>query len=143
MPRPLFLIAVLACQIPAGAAIADPELVLVASSRSPVVNLTVPDARKLFLGSPVLINGQLLRPVRNIADALVSEMFMQKVMFMSTEDYERQIRSRVSRTGGGRPPAYDDMGELIVALQRDPLAVTYMPLSQARARPGLRILGEP
>lgn len=142
MTRSLFLITALAgLAIASIEAAADPELVLVASARSPVAQITVADARKLFLGIPVTVHGQAIKPVRNLSDGLLSEMFMQKVMFMSSEDYERQIETRVSRTGGGRPASHGDLSGLTAALQRDPLAVSYMPRSQAGS--GLKIVGEP
>ncbi|MBS1191023.1 MAG: hypothetical protein H6R10_2815 [Rhodocyclaceae bacterium] len=137
------LIAALAGLAATGLSIAGPEVVLVASKRSPVGQMAVAEARNLFLGLPVGVGGQALKPVRNTADGVVTEAFMQRVMFMSAEDYERQIRTRVTRSGGSRPAAYGDLTEVTTVLQRDPLAVTYMERSQAKHSPGLKIIGEP
>lgn len=119
----------------------EPSLVLVASAHSAIQRLTPDETRKLYLGIPMIVDSQRIRPLRNNADPMVQEMFMQKVMFMSTPAYERQILSRVFRMGGTRPPEYAEVNALIKALERDPAAVTYLPRELA-TRPGLKIVGE-
>lgn len=143
MTRFLPLLAALAGLIATSIAQAGgPDLVLVASKRSPLMQMTVPEVRKAFLGMPLTVNGQGVKPLRNLSDRRVAEIFMQRVMFMSMEEYERRIEARVARTGGGRPPAYDDTTELMTALQRDPLAITYLPRHQVGSDSGLKIIGE-
>ena len=144
MTRRLFL-ALLACMLlPPGlrAQTVEPSLVLVASAQSAIQRLSPDETRKLYLGIPMLVDSQRIRPLRNNTNLKVQEMFMQKVMFMSTPAYERQILSRVFRMGGTRPLAYAELRELLKALERDPAAVTYMPREFATARPGLKIVGE-
>jgi hypothetical protein len=121
---------------------AGSSLVLVASARSVIRQLSPEETRKLYLGVPMLIDSQRVHPLRNNSDPTVQEMFMQKVMFMSTPAYERQILSRVFRMGGTRPQAYAELRELLKALEGDPAAVTYLPRDVAAARPGLKIVGE-
>jgi hypothetical protein len=91
----------------------------------------------------MVVDGKLVHPLRNNSDATMQEMFMQKVMFMSTQAYERQILSRVFRTGGSRPPEYADMPELLKALENDRNAVTYVPRDTALSTAGVRIVLEP
>lgn len=142
MTRSPLLISLLAgLTLASAAAAANPELVLVASARSPLAQMTVADARKLFLGLPMAVHGLTIRPVRNLSDGVVTEMFMQKVMFMSSDDYERQIHTRVSRMGASSPASYDEFAGLMAALEQDPLTVSYMP--RDRAGRALKILGEP
>lgn len=121
----------------------DRRVVLVAGAQSVVPNLSPDEVRKLYLGMPMLVAGYPLHPLRNNADETVQEMFMQKVMFMSTPAYERQILSRVFRVGGNRPPVYTEMKELVEALESDRTALSYMPKDLAMATPGLKIVGEP
>lgn len=121
----------------------DRHVVLVAGAQSVVPNLSPDEVRKLYLGMPMLVAGYPLHPLRNNADETVQEMFMQKVMFMSTPAYERQILSRVFRVGGNRPPVYTEMKELVEALESDRTALSYMPKDLAMATPGLKIVGEP
>jgi len=117
-------------------------LVLVASAHSAIQRLSPDETRKLYLGIPMIVGSQRVRPLRNSTNLKVQEMFMQKVMFMSTPAYERQILSRVFRMGGTRPPAYAELRDLLNALETDPAAVTYVPREIATARPGLKIVGE-
>ena len=120
----------------------EQPLVLVANVHSAIRWLSPDETRKLYLGIPILVDSQRVRPLRNSTNLKVQEMFMQKVMFMSTPAYERQILSRVFRMGGTRPLAYAELHDLLKALERDPAAVTYMPRELATSRPGLKIVGE-
>lgn len=119
-----------------------PALVLVANVHSPLQALSVAQTRKLYLGVPLLVGQQRIRPLRNNTNAVVQEIFMQKVMFMSTQAYERQILSRVFRTGGTRPAEYARLRDLLAVLESDPGAVTYLLRAFAETQPGLKIIGE-
>jgi len=120
----------------------EPSLVLVANAHSAIQRLSPSETRKLYLGIPMIVGSQRVRPLRNSTDPMVQEVFMQKVMFMSTPAYERQILSRVFRMGGTRPLAYAELRELLKALEKDPAAVTYLPREIATTRSGLKIVGE-
>lgn len=117
------------------------DLVLVTSSTSTITSLTPEQVRKLYLGIPLFSNGQTIKPLLNHSDGYLQEVFMQKVMFMSTPAYERQILSRVFRMGGNRPPAYTGLHKLLNALKSDPSTLTYMYSDEASAHPELKILG--
>lgn len=139
---PLLLLA--GMLLPSGlwAQTAGSSLVLVANAQSAIQKLSADEARKLYLGVPMLVDSQRIHPLRNNSDPMVQEMFMQKVMFMSTPAYERQILSRVFRMGGTRPQSYAELRELLKALENDPAAVTFLPRDVATARPGLKIVGD-
>jgi len=122
---------------------AGTRLVLVTSAQSPIHQLAPDEARKLYLGMPMMVDGKLIHPLRNNSDMTVQEMFMQKVMFMSTEAYERQILSHVFRSGGNRPPVFTQIPELLKALNSDRNAVTYLPRETALSKDGIRIILEP
>lgn len=122
---------------------ASSRLVLVTNAQSPIHQMTPDEARKLYLGMPMVVDGKLIHPLRNNSDTTMQEMFMQKVMFMSTQAYERQILSRVFRTGGNRPPVYTEIPELLKALESDRNAVTYLPRDTAISTVGVRIILEP
>jgi hypothetical protein len=143
MTRRLFLV-LLACfalQSSPRANMVEQSLVLVVNAHSSIQRLSPGEARRLYLGIPLIVDSQRVHPLRNNTDPMVQEMFMQRVMFMSTPAYERQILSRVFRMGGRRPLAYTELLELLKALERDPGAVTYLPRDLA-TRPGLKIVGE-
>ncbi len=138
--RILLLLCCLAC----GQAQATPDqnLVLVAGAGSPIATLPMQEARKIYLGVPVRLGDKTIQPFRNASDPLLVEVFMQRVMFMASDTYERQILNRVFRLGGERPPNFADARALSNALQSNPWAISYMWRETARATPGLKIVGE-
>ncbi len=116
----------LALLLLAGAARAegDDRLVLIVSASSPVTHLEIIDVRKLFLGLRVAPAGVPLRPLDNRADARLHEAFLQNVLGMSDEAFERRLLSMTLREGVPRPVAYHATAELLAAVAADPDAVT-------------------
>lgn len=121
---------------------AQASLVLVAGRQSPIVHVSADEARKLYLGIPLLVDGKRVNPLRNGIDPVATEMFMQRVMYMSSEAYDRQMRKRVREGWASCPPLKADRRALLEALASDPMAVTYMDRGQAIDNPPLRIVGE-
>jgi hypothetical protein len=134
-------LALLCAALPVQAA--DLRLVLVAGAQSPIRRISVEEERKLYLGLPLLVEGQPVQPVRNVSDRVTEEMFLQKVMFMSSQAYERQILSRVFRSGGNPPLVVTNQSDLIKTLLADRMAVTYMLREIAAATRGIKIVTEP
>ena len=91
--------------VPASAG--DQQLVLVTNAQSPITTLTSVEARRLYLGVPVQVNGRTVIPLRNTSEARLQEVFMQRVMHMATATYERPLchRSLVARQPRDRPSA--------------------------------------
>ena len=115
-------------------------LVLVCRTDSPLAALSAADVRKAYMGAPLIVNGQHVQPVRNQTDALLDEVFLQKVVFLSGPSYERQVLSRVFRLGGQKPAAYDQLPELLEELRNSPGTVTYMWANTLAAYPDLRVV---
>ena len=88
-------------------ATADPDLEF---------SLTSVQVRKLFLGFTVLHAGHALRPIRNRSDELLDKIFMQHVMAMSAEAYERRLLAMTLQQGRPRPLEVLSRDELIKAL---------------------------
>ncbi len=118
------------------------DLVLVATARSSISQLTPEEVRRLYLGIPVESGGQPVKPLINAIDNLTREIFMQEVLFMSMDAYQRQTLLRIHRTGAAPTPVYTDMPALLEALNADPDAVTYMLRATAVASSGVKIIGE-
>ena len=118
------------------------QLVLVTGSTTKIAPLPPAEVRKLFLGLPVSQNSLRLEPLRNVSDPLLNEVFLQKIMFMSAQSYERQLVSQVFRFGGHRPVSYSDSGMLAAALRDRPGTVSYMWLSSTRQIPGIQVVQE-
>lgn len=125
--------------LPAGK-IKAPNMVLVASIKSSANPLSVEEVRKLYLGATLLDNGHTIKPLLNYSDGYLQELFMQKVMLMSTKTYEHHILSRVFRMGGNRPKVYTGLHKLVGALNADPNTVTFMYSDEAGAHPGLKVI---
>lgn len=122
------------------------KLVLVAASGSAITRLSPADTRRLFLGVTVATPsaaGEPLHPLRNASDPALEETFLQKVIFMSRDAYERTLLTRIMHGGGTRPALYDSETSLINALLADKFAVTYMWADKAAAHSNLKIVAEP
>jgi len=116
-------------------------LILVSSQDSSIPALSPLDIRKLFLGVPIIRNGLILKPLRNATDPFLTEVFLQKVIFMSERSYDRELLSRVYRLGGKRPKIYSVNTELVNELRHIPGTLTYMWLDDIENTAGLKSLG--
>lgn len=116
-------------------------MVTVTGAQSKTTSLTQQEVRRLFLGETLFKDGERLIPLLNIGDPLLYEVFLQKVIFMSARNYERQVLSRVFRMGGKRPAAYTDDAELLEALRNEPGRVSYMWEDLAKFSPGIKTVG--
>jgi len=105
---------------------ADRAAVLVVSADSPLTTLEPIEMRKLFLGLLVSRDGRPLRPVRNVSDERLGQVFLQHVVAMSQTAYDRRILSQVLQQGRPRPQEIKSPEQLLKALAADPLAVSYM-----------------
>lgn len=137
----ILLVCLLLVSIGGAAQTTPRRLLLVCSVESTIPSLSHEEVRKLFLGIPTEKNGVRLKPLRNATDALITEVFLQKIIFMSKQKYERQLVSRMFRVGGSRPPVYTTIAELIDALRRSPEALTYMWSNQLAQADGVKTIG--
>jgi hypothetical protein len=120
----------------------EARLVLVASATSPLAPLSSSEVRRLYLGVPLTHDGREINALRNAESPVVKEMFLQRVLFMSAQAYERQLAARVYRGGGNKIPEIKEARLLLESLAADPLAVTFMQSDAALRRSGIKILAE-
>lgn len=142
--RPLRLIVLIALLSLLGIqslrAVSQRSLVLATSASSEMPSLTVAEARKLFLGVPLEKSGERPVPLLNTSDPLIFEVFLQKVAFMSANAFESQTMSVVFRLGGKRPESFNDLKNLMEALQQNPGTVTYLWEDQVRGNQGIKAI---
>lgn len=119
---------------------ADRQVVLVVSADSPVLQLEPIEVQKLFLGWPVVRDNHTLRPLRNVTDAVLSDIFLQYVVAMSQSAYDRRILRQVLQYGRPRPLEITNRADVVKSLTADRYAVSYMWLKDIPASPHLRIL---
>jgi len=139
----LLLFALLAWFIPEARG-GDPtpgSMLLVTSADTGLEQVSNEALRNAFLAIPVSVGGKRLRPLLNQSDPLLAEVFLQKIIFMSRDRYERQLVARVFRQGGKRPSAFRNLDDLVAELQASPNSITYMWSSQFATTKGLKQLG--
>ena len=119
---------------------AERQVVLVVSADSPVQQLDPLEVQKLFLGWPVARDNHALRPLRNVSDAALSDVFLQYVVAMSQSAYDRRILAQVLQRGRPRPLELAKGSDVIKALAADRYAVSYMWLKDVPVTPRLRII---
>jgi len=115
-------------------------LLVVASQTAPVDTLPPKMIRRLFLGVPYQTRIGPLKPVRNTSDAMLQEVFLQKILFMSKNTYRRVLASQLVRLREPGPAEYRETEKLIQALYTDPRLISYIWHSQLPADSHLKIL---
>lgn len=117
-------------------------LVLVSGAASNIPQLMPSEVRKLFLGAPLIKDGQRIEPLLNVTDPALYQVFLHKIIFMSGDNYQRQLNTRIAATGDPRLRKYSDRGQLIGALRSRRGAVSFMWNKDARAQKGLKVIQE-
>jgi len=118
------------------------RLVLVTDASSGIASLSSSEARRLFLGFPIIKGGHSLEAAINRSDPFLYQVFLQRVVFMSSSVYERHLLTNVIQLGGQRPQEYNDIRALISVLRGSPGTVSLLWESDAKANGNLIILGE-
>jgi len=141
MIRRLYFALLIFSQICCSRVLADENhLVLVASASSSIASLSTASVRRMYLGVPINQNGHAITPLLNIVDTTIQELFLQHVLFMSSNVYDRQIAGRRYRTGGNTVQEYANLSELVAALAANPWAVTYMTEESVLGMPNIKVL---
>ena len=123
-----------------GAALAQERVVLVASETSRIESMSSFEVRKLYMGISVMKNGRFVRALRNVSDARLNSVFLQSVVGLSEERYERRLLSNLLKYGTARPQESADLDTLVQTLGTDPFAVTYVWVRDGETLDGVKIL---
>lgn len=141
--KPSWLLLIALWLLSSGTAFADTyTLVLVAGEASSAPELSSKEIRWLFMGLPVVKDEQRIEPLLNATDPLVYEVFLQKVIYMSAQNYERRLVTRVFRMGGQRPKKYDNLSDLLRNLRENSNTVSFMWQENAQRHPNIKIVTE-
>ena len=116
------------------------KLVIVTGSQSNITSLTPKELRRVFLGLNVTNNNSAVIPIRNHSDEMLHEVFLQKIMFMSSRTYERQLNLRIVRKGLERPKQFSKQSEIISVLTNTNNSITYMWEQDAKNFSDLRVI---
>ncbi len=101
-------------------------LLVVASQSSPVNVLSRKMVRRLFLGVSYQTETGPLKPVRNVSDTMLQEVFLQKILFMSKNTYRHILANRLVRLREAGPAKYRKTDSLIQALNTNPRLISYI-----------------
>lgn len=101
------------------------NVVLIVSSRSHFAPLDLLEVRKLFLGFPVLRDGQALHPLRNQSDPRLDQIFLQNIVGMSDTTYDRRVLTLLLQQGRSPPPSLRSGAQLLAAIEQDDYAVSF------------------
>jgi hypothetical protein len=137
----IFLAACMLLAISTGHA-EEQRIVIVASEESDIKAISAKEVRRAYLGATIVLDGIEVKPLLNQTDKLAAEVFLQKVLYMSAEAYERQLLARAFR-GAGSPRAFQIRTDLLSALHNDNSTITFMLYGTAMTTPGIRIIGNP
>ena len=99
--------------------------VLVTADPDSYAALATIEVRKLFLGFTIVYNGSVLQPVRNRSDELLDQVFLQHVVSMSADVYERRLLALSLRQGRARPREVRSRDELLRVLKSVRHSVSY------------------
>lgn len=115
-------------------------LVAVSSGRSVLAGLKPTDLRLAFLSVPIGQGAARARPVLNHSSPLLYEVFLQKVVFLSSEQYQRQLVAHVFRSGGTRPMSVETEEQLVRLLREDPQRVSFMWARDAARHADIKVV---
>jgi len=135
-----YLALLLLFAVGAMAAPAD-RVVLIVNAGASFAPLDLAEVRKLFLGFPLIRNGEALHPFRNQSDARLDEVFLQNIVGMSDITYDRRVLSLMLQQGRTPPPSVHSRQQFLSTMATDPLAVSFAWESQVAASSQVKILG--
>jgi hypothetical protein len=130
------------CALPSMVYAEEQRIAIIACAESGINAVSAKEVRRVYLGASVVLDGVEIKPLLNQTDKLAGEVFLQKILFMSAETFERQLLAQSFR-GGSRLKAYENLTDLVAALQKDKATITFMLYEKAINTPGIRIVGTP
>ncbi len=130
----------IALALPALRARASNSVVLITTDPDPDFSLQSIRLRKVFLGFTVLHDGRLLRPIRNRSDPRLDAVFLQHVVAMSPEAYERRLLSLSLQQGRPRPLEVRSRMALLKAMRAELHTISFAWLSDVADEPGIHVV---
>lgn len=117
------------------------DVVIVVDASSPIHSIALADVRRRYLGVPVVVDGVEVTPIRNLSEATTYEVFLQRVLFMSAQNFERRMVTRIFSEGGRRIATVSSQDELNQVLHDNPGSISFA--RRAVVGGSLRIVAEP
>jgi len=115
-------------------------LVIVTNSNSELTPLNAKELRRLYLGLKVVKDNAHVKAIQNYSDDILHEVFLQKIMYMSSRTYQRQLKVITIRKGIKPPKEFSSNKSIENSLKNDNNSIAYMWKAHADANPNLHIL---
>jgi len=96
--------------------------------------------RKLFLGMPVQGKQHYLKPLVNVSDQQLENVFYQSVVAMSRKSFQAKTLMQKLRFAFAVPKQFEDQSLLLAELQKSPTGVTYMWQRDADKIENIRVI---
>jgi hypothetical protein len=138
--RLALLAALLLACLMTGAARAERSVVLVTNASCPIETLSMLQVRKAYFGLLISHEGYAVRALRLNNDDELNLIFHQAIVAMSEKSYERRLRSMLLKYGTPRPPEFDSVERMVVALKATDCSIAYLWRDDAAAVDGIREL---
>jgi len=116
------------------------HVVLISASKQHIPEFTRKELRLLYLGYAIIKNQQKYEPLINASQKQIYNSFLQKIMYMSKKNYERQMMSRIFRQGGERPEIFNSRSDLISNLSIKKNRITFVTLEFARDNKNIQVV---
>ena len=140
MIRKNFLLLIILITLSLSTIADDHTFVMVTSVETETTSLSSKELRRLYLGLTVTKNDNHIIPIRNHSDDTLHEVFLQKIMFMSSRTYERQLNLRTIKRGLKPPMKFESQQAIVETLINNKNSVAYMWEDQASRNPQLQII---
>lgn len=116
------------------------HLVAVANVTSKLGHFTTAQLRRAYLGAPMPKEVPPFRALVNRSDGQSYEMFLQKVLYMSDQAFERYVSQKQSGGDNAGRTIYRSEAKLLARLRADPRALTVVSDKVAAQAPFLKVL---
>jgi hypothetical protein len=117
------------------------KLLLVCGANSTLSSELTKSARKIFLGIPLIAHEEVVTPIMNASAVRTRELFLQRVLYMSAEVFERHQQAKIYRNSGQRIPESTSVSALIALLNKNPCHLSYILAPDLPNEQNVRVLG--
>ena len=102
------------------------KIVLVCINKCEGLELGPMRLRKLFLGMPVKEGQHYLKPLVNVSDKQLENVFYQSIVAMSRKSFQAKTLMQKLRFAFKTPSQFEKQSLLLKHLQKAPASITYM-----------------
>lgn len=114
--------------------------VLVAAQDSPVQKISLLEIRRIYLGLEPSVDSRINRPVINLSDPVLYNVFLKNVMHMTERGFRRKTIKRIFRQGGEKVKQLKSHAEIVEHLKNNKNDVAFMDLKTAQQSSEIKVV---